>query len=49
LILEIFNVMDLILHFLYMYNLDLYFKLLPSNSKKILWSNKFLKVTPCRN
>jgi hypothetical protein len=23
--------------------------ILPSNFEKILWSNKFLKVPPCRN
>jgi hypothetical protein len=24
-------------------------KILPSNFEKVLWSNKFLKIPPCRN
>jgi hypothetical protein len=43
--------MDSTLHFLYIYFLDFYLKniFLPSNFEKILWSNKFLKVTPRRD
>jgi hypothetical protein len=37
--------------FLHIYRLDFHLKkkTLPSNFEKILWSNKFLKVPPCRN
>jgi hypothetical protein len=43
--------MDSALHFLHIYHLDFQLKkkILPSNFEKILWSNKFLKVPPCRN
>jgi hypothetical protein len=50
-ILEIFSAMESALHFLHIYHLDFHLKksILPSNFEKILWSNKFLKVPPCRN
>jgi hypothetical protein len=43
--------MNLAFHSLHIYHLDLYLKkkTLPSNFGNILWSNKFLKVPPCRN
>jgi hypothetical protein len=43
--------MNSALHFLYIYHSDVYLKkkILPSNFEKILWSNKILKVPPCRN
>jgi hypothetical protein len=53
LIVETFSAMNPILYFLHIYHLDfpLEEKFLPSNSKKILWSNKFMKVlqevSPC--
>jgi hypothetical protein len=39
--------MNSALHFLHIYCLDFHLKkkILPSNFEKILWSNKFLKVT----
>jgi hypothetical protein len=42
---------NLALHFLHFYLLNFHMKknILPSNFEKILWSNKFLKVPPCRN
>jgi hypothetical protein len=48
---EFFNAMNSTRYFLHVYYLDFYFKkiFLPSNFEKILWSNKFLKVPPCRN
>jgi hypothetical protein len=50
-ILEIFSAMNSTLHFLHIYRLDFHLKkkILPSNFEKFLWSNKFLKVPPCRN
>jgi hypothetical protein len=43
--------MNSTLHFLHIYHLDFHLKkkILPSNFEKILWSNKFLKVPPCKN
>jgi hypothetical protein len=43
--------MNLAFHFLHIYRLDFHLKkiFLPSISEKILWSNKFLKVPPCRD
>jgi hypothetical protein len=50
-ILEIFSAMNSALYFLHIYCLDFHLKknILPSNFEKILWSNNFLKVPPCRN
>jgi hypothetical protein len=50
-ILEIQSAMNSALHFLHIYRLDFHLKknILPSKFEKILWSNKFLKVPPCRN
>jgi hypothetical protein len=38
-------------HFLHIYHLDFHLKkfFLPSKFEKILWSNKVMKVFPCRN
>jgi hypothetical protein len=49
--LEIFSAMNSTCHFFHIYNLDFHLKkiFLPSNFENILWSNKFLKVPPCRN
>jgi hypothetical protein len=46
-----FSAMNSTLHFLHIYHLDFHLKknILPLNFEKILWSNKFLKVPPCRN
>jgi hypothetical protein len=43
--------MNSAIHSLHINHLDFYLKknILPSNFEKILWSNKFLKVSPCRN
>jgi hypothetical protein len=43
--------MNSALHFLHIYHLDFHLKekILPSNFEKIPWSNKFLKVPPCRD
>jgi hypothetical protein len=40
--------MNSALHFLHIYRLDFYLmkNIFPLNFEKILWSNKFLKVTP---
>ena len=48
---EIFIAMNSINHSLYIYHLDFLLAkiLLLSNSERILWSNKFFKVSPCRN
>jgi hypothetical protein len=48
---EVFSAMNSAHHFLDIYLLDFYLNqiFLPSSSKKILWSNKFLKVLPYRN
>jgi hypothetical protein len=43
--------MNLALYFFHIYYLDFHLKkkILPSKFEKILWSNKFLKIPPCRN
>jgi hypothetical protein len=43
--------MNSTLHFLHIHRLDFHLKkkILPSNFEKILLSNKFLKVPPCKD